>query len=186
MYYVLLVSFNLEAPHNVTIVLSTMVASFNGTVYLSCDSDGGPNNTFEWIKDAVILGNDKVLVIANVDAFSGGDYICTVNNAAGGDNAFITLNVAPYIATPLDEQVLTTVGSSLSISCDAAGFPPPTVQWTDTNDVMVSNSSLQAFDPVMFGAEGLYRCVASAEIDGMNFNASDETTLIGRPTFIVE
>ena len=78
-----------------------------------------------------IIGNDSMLEVMDIDASSGGDYMCTVSNAAGNDSASTTLYVAPYIAIPLEERILTTNGSNVNISCDADGFPSPTVAgWT--------------------------------------------------------
>ena len=128
-----------------------------------------------------IVGNDSMLKIMNVDASSGGSYMCTVSNAAGNDSASTTLYVTPYIVTPLEEQTLTTNGSNVNVSCDADGFPSPTVSWVDMTNAEVVNMSLLEFSPVVFGDEGLYRCVATAEIDGMNFTAINDTILIRKP-----
>ena len=78
-----------------------------------------------------IVANDSTLEVMDIDASSGGVYTCIVSNAAGSDSASTTLYVAPYIVTPLEEQTLTTNGSNVNISCDADGFPSPTVAgWT--------------------------------------------------------
>ena len=120
-----------------------------------------------------------MLEVMDINASSGGSYMCTVNNAAGNDSASTTLYVAPYIVTPLEEQTLTTNGSNVNISCDADGFPSPTASWVDMTNAEVVNMSLLEFSPVMFGDEGLYRCVATVEIDGTNFTAMDDTLLVG-------
>ena len=120
-----------------------------------------------------------MLEVMDIDASSGGDYTCTVSNAAGNDSASTTLYVAPYIVTPLEEQTLTTSGSNVNISCDADGFPTPTVRLVDNNAEVV-NTSLLEFSPVMFGDEGFYHCVASAEINGTSFTATDITILVGK------
>jgi hypothetical protein len=150
----------------------------NDTTFI-CDALGGPNNTFQWQMDGNIIGNDSMLEVMDIDASSGGLYTCTVSNAAGSDSASTTLYVAPYIVTPLEEQTLTTNGSNVNISCDADGFPSPTVTWVDMTNAEVVNISLLEINPVMFGDEGLYRCVATAEINIMNFTATDDTILIG-------
>ena len=147
-----------------------------------CNSGGGPNNTYVWVKDGTILDGDTsdtlTLIINN--ALSGGNYTCTISNAAGSDSASTTLYIAPYIFTPLDEQTLTTNGSNVNISCDADGFQSPTVSWVDMTNAEVVNRSLLEFSPVMFGNEGLYRCVATAEISGANFTTVDDTIIIGK------
>ena len=140
---------------------------------------GGPNNTFLWEKNGTIIGNDSTLKLMTIDASYGGDYSCIVSNAAGADSASTTLYVAPYIITPLQKQILSTVdGSSVIINCSAAGFPTPTVNWVDMLNTEVSSTPQLWFNPVVFGDEGLYRCIASSDINGTNFAAIDETTLI--------
>ena len=160
--------------------VSDMIPTRGSNVTFSCTSMGGPELSFTWMMEGDIVGNESTLSVTDIDASSGGDYTCTVSNAAGNDSDSVTLYVQPYIVTPLEEQTLTSSGSELNISCDAAGFPTPTVNWIDMTDIVVSNDSELMFSPVMFGDEGLYRCVATAEIDGMTFNAGDETTLIGK------
>ena len=175
---------HLEAPHDVMITSDSNIdLNIDDIVILMCISSGGPNNTYKWVKDSeVILDSETsdtlTLIIAN--GSSGGNYTCTVSNVAGSDSASTTLYVAPYIVTPLEEQILTTNGSNVNISCDADGFPSPTVSWVDMTNAEVMNTSLLEFSPVIFGDEGLYRCVATAEINGVNFNAMDDTIIVGK------
>ena len=157
------------------------VANRGGNIALNCSAQGGPNNSYRWKKDGMSIGdNESTLLINDIDASSGGSYTCLVSNAAGNDSASITLYVAPYIVTPLEEQTLTANGSNVNISCDAAGFPSPSVNWVYMMSMEVSNTSLLQFIPVMFGDEGVYCCTASAEINDMDFTATDETTLVGK------
>ena len=173
-----------EAPHDVVIAsnVDLNIASLNNIVMMMCSSGGGPNNTYEWVKDGTVLNGETsdtlILIIAN--ASFGGDYTCTVSNAAGNDSASTALYVAPYIVTPLEEQTLTTSGSNVNITCDADGFPSPIVIWVDMMIAEVENTSLLEFSPVMFGDEGLYRCVATSEINGMIFTTTDDTVLVGK------
>jgi PKD repeat protein len=156
-----------------------MVFNQRNDITFICDALGGPNNIFQWKMDGKIIRNDSMLEVKDIDASSGGVYTCTVSNAAGNDSASTILYVAPYIVTPLEEQTLTTNGSNINISCDADGFPSPTVSWVDMTNAEVVNASLLEFSPVMFGDEGLYRCVATTEINMMNFTTTDDTILIG-------
>lgn len=140
---------------------------------------GGPENSYIWMMNEDTIGNESILVLGDIDASLGGTYTCLVSNAAGSDSASTTLFVAPYIVTPLDEQILTASGSNVTISCDIAGFPSPTLSWVDKTHVKLSDISPLEFKPVMFEDEGLYRCVASGRINNMDFTAMDETTLVG-------
>ena len=140
---------------------------------------GGPGNLFLWEMNGYTIASDAIVDLVAINASYGGNYTCTVFNAAGTDSASTTLYVAPYIVTPLEEEILTPNGSNVNINCVTAGFPAPSVKWVDALDFEVSSSSQLEFSPVMFGDEGLYRCVASTEIDGNNITAVNETTLIG-------
>ena len=159
--------------------VSNNFSTIGGNVSFICSAMGGPDNTFIWMKNNDIVGNVSTFNVTEVDASSGGSYTCSVSNAAGNDSASTTLYVAPYIVTPLEEQTLTTNGSNVNISCDAAGFPSPIVNWVDMTNKEVSNTSLLQFSPVIFGDEGVYSCVATAIVDGMVFTTTNETTLVG-------
>ena len=159
------------------------VASLNNNVSLMCSSDGGPNNTYQWMKDGIVLDNetDATLTLVVINASTGCNYVCTVSNPAGNDSGSVTLYVAPYIVTPLEERVLSAVGDNVSVTCEADGFPSPDVVWNRMGMNMTrSNTSLLEVSPVMFGDEGVYQCVASFKITGMVFNATDEITLFGK------
>ena len=174
----------------VTTSVEFNVASVNDDVTLTCNSSGGPNNIYEWMKDGTVLDDEAeiTLTLNDVNASSGGNYTCTVSNAAGRDSGNVTLYVAPYIVTPLEEQVLATNGSSVNVTCEADGFPYPNVIWdqTDLNMIRIVQSitSVLEVDPVIFGNEGVYRCVATFEIGEMIFNTTDETMLVGKSIVI--
>ena len=165
-----------------SIVVSPLnvISSLDSNVTLQCAALGGPNNTFVWILDEVIVGTEENISLVNVDASTGGNYTCMVNNSAGSDQNFSTLYIQPYIQTPLEELSLTTSGSLVNISCVAAGFPSPTVYWVDTFGSIVSNTEDLIINPVMFHDQGVYLCVAMTMLDGVGFNATDLTTLIGK------
>ena len=160
--------------------LSSNISTNGMNVSFFCFAMGGPNNTYNWMKDTEIIGNESTIFVTDINASSGGSYTCSVSNDAGNDSASTNLYVSPYIVTPPEEQILTTNGSNVNISCDAAGFPTPTVNWVDMTSMEVSTTSVLEFSPVLFGDEGVYRCVASAEIEGLNFTSTNETTLVGK------
>ena len=172
-----------EAPH--AVVLSSdvrlNVATVHNNVTLLCNNDGGPDNTYEWRKDGIVLNNEinNTLRLYSINVTSGGDYTCTVSNAAGNDSTTTTLFVAPFIVTPLEKETPVFNGSYVNVSCEADGFPPPTVTWVNMTSMEVSNTTLLEFSPVLVRDEGLYRCVATLEVEGSSIEATDETKLIG-------
>ena len=153
--------------------------NISSNVTYMCFALGGPNNTYTWMKNEQIIGNESTLEVRDINASSGGSYTCLVSNAAGNDSASTTLYVAPYIVTPLEEEILTANGSNVNISCDAAGFPSPTVNWVVLTDMILFDTFLLQFSPVMFGDEGVYRCEATADINGMTFTTIDVVTIFG-------
>lgn len=68
----------------------TLLFEANAPATLNCLASGGPNNTFSWFVDGQLIQNETAtsLILYQVD---GGEYTCTVSNAAGSDNASITL-----------------------------------------------------------------------------------------------
>ena len=140
---------------------------------------GGPNNSFQWKINGTIVSNDSEVNLIAIDSSYGGNYTCTVSNAAGTDSASTTLYVAPYIITPLKNQTLTMNGSNVITFCNASGFPVPSIGWIDSLGLEVSTTSLLQFNPISFGDEGVYQCIARSVINQSPLNATDETTLIG-------
>ena len=140
---------------------------------------GGPENSFQWEINGTVVANDSTLTFADIDASYGGSYTCVVSNAAGNDSASTMLYVTPYIVTPLEEDIPAVNGSIINVTCDAAGFPTPTINWVSLLDFEISSTMLLQFSPVMFGDEGVYRCVAFSEINGTNYTTTDQTSLTG-------
>lgn len=140
---------------------------------------GGPSNSFQWKRNGEAIGNDSILILEDINASLGGTYTCIISNSAGNNSVSTTLYVAPYIDSPLDEQILVTNGSIVNVVCNAVGFPFPNVMWVDSLGSNVSSTSLLPFYPVIFGDEGLYRCVATVQINEQTFYSTNETTIIG-------
>ena len=74
----------------------------NTTAMLTCESLGGPNNTFSWnrtLEDGRTVGefgsnvmvSGADLVILDVMAADGGQYTCEVSNAAGSGSDSINV-----------------------------------------------------------------------------------------------
>lgn len=138
------------------------------------------------------LTHSSTLTISNITVADGGSYICIAANEAGESEASAVLYVQPYITEqPVD--LLATNGSSGSITCMAEAFPAPMLHWERLNEMVyeisgsgsgvnsgsgietsplelmmqydtVSEGGVLEFDPVLFGDEGVYRCVASIHV----------------------
>ena len=95
-YHVILELFlSAEAPHDIDIFSNRFenIAPLSDNVTLQCNNKGGPNNTYVWRKDGIILDGEtrNTLNLTSIVPSSGGFYNCTVNNAAGFDSASIAL-----------------------------------------------------------------------------------------------
>ena len=176
----------------------------NGSIVnFSCSADGGPDNTFQWMREddpsALNYGGDvaistnsthSVLTISNVNATQhGGGYRCVVRNAAGNDSDNGTLYVSPVITVQPVETLLTSNGSMEQLMCVADSFPPPVYTWQKlsnagsfiiTSGEPEANANILRFSPVNFGDEGSYRCVAvSQEAEAI----SQSSLVIGESQF---
>ena len=151
-------------------------------VTFDCSAQGGPGNSYQWQWNGADLDTEtaQTLTVSQISAADGGEYTCVVSNAAGSDSASTLLNVSPEIVlNPTD--VLARNGTVLMLLCEARGFPEPQYEWmhvTETASVNVvgANSSMLVFDPVMFGDEGSYYCMATSKEITVN---SSSATLTG-------
>ncbi len=136
---------------------------------LSCDSLGGPGNTFNW----TVIRNDIAVQGPLSSTFDlspvvGGVYTCTVSNAAGSGsantNVFVRLR---FVTQP--NSTLTDAGERVALECEAQSFPDPTYEWIRLDDVGIRgnlsgiNTSILVFDNVLFGDESDYGCLATSQ-----------------------
>ena len=156
-------------------------------VTLTCSASGGPDNSFQWQKDGADLSgeNQSILQLTLIDATDGGEYTCVVSNAAGNDSTNVILYIQPYITVDPQSQILTAVGSSVTFTCEALGFPTPSYRWDKEGDPEFNTPTTYArfeqnltFNPVSFGNEGYYTCVAVVIIEMANYTAESTQALL--------
>ena len=87
---------------------------------------GTVNSTRE--QEVSLLIQSSALTISNITASDGGTYTCIAENVAGASEATATLYICPYI-TEQPGDILTTNGSTESITCLAESFPDPRFHW---------------------------------------------------------
>ena len=157
------------------------ISNLGDNVTFTCSAQGGPNNTFQWMKDGEILDNETegVLVLTDITASDGGVYTCVVSNAAGNDSDICTLYVSPYFITEPVDEILTSFGESVNFMCEAEGFPTPSISWLNVDtETQVANGSILMFGSVAYSDAGRYQCVASSMIS----NGSDLTDSVEPPS----
>ena len=151
------------------------ILSRGDNVTLTCSARGGSDNVLLWLKNGADLpGEDQTtLQLTDIDATDGGEYTCVVSNAAGNDSTNTTLYIRPYFTTqPM--SISTEAGQNETFTCEAEGFPEPTIQWFRAGsadfglNVTGIDTGTLMFTPAQFGDEGDYYCTASSNGESSN------------------
>lgn len=168
------------SPPVILPVFRTMTAITGEMAFLTCkvQSENISSVTFQWSSEAGEVTNlvesepidehrlSNALVFPSVALSSGGNYTCTVTDQYGSDSAVFMLYIAP-VASPA--VVDTAVGLAVSLTC-AVQSPSLVVHWEKIEAAMnfatFSERSPLVFSPVVFGTEGVYRCVYDVPNDG--------------------
>ena len=167
--------------------------SVGETANFTCAAQGGPNNTFNWIKGSSIssllsftsqplnvsdfidsLGavesDDYSLAVSITGgAAGGGEYTCVVVNEAGYDTDNVTLYISPVITTNPAPQYAHP-GDTVTISCEADSYPPPNYQWQRMNEVtgfgniVGATMSSYTISDIDYDDFGMYRCAVTTPI----------------------
>ena len=141
------------------------------------------------------------LSIVDVSGMDGGEYTCLASNEAGDASATAEIFVRPIILSQPTE-ILARNGEMASLFCDADGFPL-FYQWQMLNSIFdgvfesdggsasgsggsgiednyvdreSATDSILEFDPIQFGDEGSYRCIA---FNPVGTAISEATTVTG-------
>lgn len=80
----------LVSPQNsISINPVTVSAELHDSAEFTCLSMGGPDNTYMWVHvfSSQTVGYQSTLSVPSVQAIHGGEYRCTVTNAAGNDSS---------------------------------------------------------------------------------------------------
>ncbi len=86
------------------------------------------------------------------------------------------------------------VGNSLTLECDAGGYPQPILNWMFNGSIIINGSSIRfgntigllntvsstlTFESVEFNDQGEYSCIASNE-ESMNNSVPGFVTVVGK------
>ena len=141
-------------------------ASLGESVTLTCSTTVS-NPTFSWQLDGIALQTtSSSLSLPSVSATDGGSYTCLVSDGSEIFTPSLTLYVNPHFTTtPMN--VSTSIGQALSSTCQAEGFPAPTISWVmvpddGSNPVSVSTTGFLQFVSITLSQFGTYRCTAVA------------------------
>ena len=114
----------------------------------------------------------------------GGTYDCIVLNNAGFGIDSSILFVVPYFVTHPQNVQLEQM-QTLRLTCEAEGFPFPSIQWEKMNRVTGmfeaisgENSTVFMINSVAFSDFGMYRCVATTMINDVEYNATSLVAVV--------
>ncbi|XP_029915084.1 hemicentin-1 [Myripristis murdjan] len=147
------------------------------SVTLRCEAQGAPEPEVTWYKNGLQLlpGNGlkmdhHQLEIIGVQIADGGTYTCKVSNVAGQvDRTFrLSVHVPPVLDGPLQESLTQTLGSHVTLMCEASGVPVPSISWLKDGTPIESSLQWQwsirgnrlELGPLMLSHAGTYTCVA--------------------------
>ncbi|XP_041648005.1 hemicentin-1 [Cheilinus undulatus] len=134
-----------DLPDEVTVLV-------NKTTQLECHVDGNPAPKITWFKDSQpvssdgphrILSNGRTLLVLTAQVSDTGRYVCVADNVAGSAEKTYNLNVhvPPTIIGENPETVTVVVNNFVSLSCEATGFPPPTLSWLNERGPIQANTN---------------------------------------------
>ena len=122
--------------------------------------------------------------LANVDLLThAGEYICGVVNDAGIGFNYSYIYFAPKIIYHPEDVFVTAFGKA-EFSCKAEAYPDPEYQWQRRNEDLEFNVVPNSNDPrymlsfAMYSSAGYYRCIASIEIYGTDYQAESNTAVL--------
>ncbi|XP_061624718.1 hemicentin-1 isoform X2 [Phyllopteryx taeniolatus] len=147
------------------------------SVTLQCEAHGVPEPEVTWYKNGLQLATGNglktdrhQLEITGVQMADGGTYTCKVSNVAGQvDRTFrLAVYVPPVLDGPVQEALNFTLGSHVSLRCEASGVPVPSITWLKDGTPIESSLQWQwssrgnrlELGPLTLSHAGTYTCVA--------------------------
>ncbi|XP_071421021.1 hemicentin-1 [Pithys albifrons albifrons] len=179
-FLTVLVPPSIKAPSGASVtVLNVRVGT---PVTLDCESNAIPPPVITWYKNRLsisesahveILADGQTLRIKGAEVSDTGQYVCKAINIAGRDdkNFHLNVHVPPSIEGPEQESVSESISNPVTLVCDAAGIPPPTLVWLKNGKPIENSDSLEVH--ILPGGSklqiahsklldsGTYTCVAS-------------------------
>lgn len=167
-----------ESPEDQTVVEGT-------TISFRCVSVGNPVPVITWSKENEplpnngrfeIIENAQVLRIIRVRFSDRGLYICRGENTAGRRETTAELAVTPRVPPSITRRqgdINVSIGSRVSLMCDARGDPAPEYRWIRNRRPIQYSHRVQSvgnqlvIQRAQFSDAGRYECVAE-NIEGID------------------
>uniref|UniRef100_A0A182XXZ3 Ig-like domain-containing protein n=1 Tax=Anopheles stephensi TaxID=30069 RepID=A0A182XXZ3_ANOST len=169
------VRLKLEVKYAPKVKIAVIGGALNGgrilegtEVRLSCRADANPPDvTFRWyVGDELSDANHaSELLITNISRrYHGTTVRCEVRNAVGKSEESVTLDISygPSFRT-LPQSVEADQDTTVTLSCDIDGNPPPDVLWIHEPSDQVVSSATNVTLVVTPATAGRYYCKASVQ-----------------------
>nr|XP_015827628.2 hemicentin-1 [Nothobranchius furzeri] len=156
---------------------NTVTSQVGSSITLQCEARGVPEPEVTWYKNGLQLAsgnglkiNGHQLEIIGAQTADGGTYTCKVSNVAGQvDRTFrLMVHVPPVLDGPLRQTINYTLGSHVTLLCEATGVPVPSITWLKDGTSIESSLQWQwsvrgnklELGPLTLSHAGRYTCVA--------------------------
>ncbi|KAK1155520.1 hemicentin-1-like [Acipenser oxyrinchus oxyrinchus] len=151
--------------------------SAGASITLHCEAEGVPEPEVTWYRNGLQLepGNglqtsQHGLEIQEAQVVDSGLYTCKVSNLAGQvDRTFrLTVRVPPAVDGPFQQSLNRTLGTPITLLCEATGVPPPSITWLKDGAPIENNAEWRGMSggsrlelgPVQLSHAGTYTCLA--------------------------
>uniref|UniRef100_A0A8C6L964 Ig-like domain-containing protein n=1 Tax=Nothobranchius furzeri TaxID=105023 RepID=A0A8C6L964_NOTFU len=123
----------------VTVALGKILTAIGETTVMTCSATGIPQPEIRWYKGDTQFHSSShlevdmkggTLTIKQTQIDDAGDYTCDAVNAAGSSSGRVSLDVgAGPTFTREPSDVAADIGSNVTLSCHAEGYPEPQITW---------------------------------------------------------
>ncbi|KAK7925243.1 hypothetical protein WMY93_007553 [Mugilogobius chulae] len=102
----------------------------------TCNALSSLKTSTVWYKDGRVVGTGSTLLLQDASYLTAGEYVCEVSVPAlpalhTQSSVHILVHGPPQLSSPEQEVRLEQPsGRLLNLSCEAQGFPPPSVSWS--------------------------------------------------------
>ncbi|XP_053573991.1 intercellular adhesion molecule 5 [Bombina bombina] len=148
--------------------LSSIPSKKGDDLTLVCEAKGIPSPTFSWktpTSEFKLSADHRSIKVKNIGQKHIGSYICEAQNQYGVDTKMLNITIADkpkILKIKVQAELPLKKGAAVSLTCEADGFPPPTISW-ETPKSKVQNSQNIVIQSVDKTHMGNYTCKAHNE-----------------------